>query len=113
MRKRVHGSDAHWYLNWAGDFKISEDAPKSARDWGAIHRRMCHSPAMSWSWCSSDGNDVPVLLGEWSLATNHDAPLDLSDADTVAALRRVYSEQLAVYSYGKAWRNLVSVLRSQ
>lgn len=99
--------DVHWYLNWAGDFKAGgdESPDKSARAWDKIHFRACHSPASTWDWCSKYGNDVPVVLGEWSLATNHDAPLDLSDATTARELRHMYAEQLAVYTFGKAWAN--------
>ena len=99
--------DVHWYLNWAGDFKAGgdESPDKSARAWDKIHFRACHSPANTWDWCSKSGNDVPVMLGEWSLATNHDAPLDLSDATTAWELRQMYAEQLGVYTFGKAWAN--------
>ena len=99
--------DVHWYLNWAGDFKAGgdESPDKSARAWDKIHFRACHSPANTWDWCSKSGNDVPVMLGEWSLATNHDAPLDLSDATTARELRQMYAEQLGVYTFGKAWAN--------
>ena len=99
--------DVHWYLNWAGDFKAGgdESPDKSARAWDKIHFRACHSPANTWDWCSKSGNDVPVMLGEWSLATNHDAPLDLSDATTAWELRQMFAEQLGVYTFGKAWAN--------
>ena len=102
--------DVHWYLNWAGDFvaggETAEENPdKSVRAWDKIHSRACHSPAMTWNWCSAYGNDIPVVLGEWSLASNHDAPLDLSDAATASELRQMYEEQLAVYTFGKAWAN--------
>lgn len=39
------------------------------------------------------------MLGEWSLATNHDAPIDLSDPATAAGLRQLYAKQLAAYTY--------------
>ena len=41
------------------------------------------------------------MLGEWSLATNHDKPLDLDDPVIVKELRQLYREQLHVYSSSK------------
>ena len=45
---------------------------------------------------------IKLILGEWSLATNHDAPLDLDDAATVADLRQLFDEQLGVYANAPA-----------
>ena len=97
--------DVHWYLNWAGDFKASEDASPSERAWPTIHSRACHSPKMTWNWCSAPGNDIPVMLGEWALASNHDAPINLEDHATARELKQMYAEQLSLYSYGRAWAN--------
>ena len=81
--------DHHWYLNWA--------APAGTQlGWREMHRRACHEAAASWAPYAAAG--VPLVLGEWSLATNHDEPLDLRDAATRAELRRLYREQLAVFT---------------
>ena len=81
--------------SWAGDFKIGDD--KSARNWTQIHERACYSAVANWNWC--EAANISVMLGEWSLATNHDAPLDLSDAETARELRQMFAEQLSVYTF--------------
>ena len=84
-----------WHCNsWAGDFKIGED--KAARNWTQIHSRACYTAALNWNWCAE--NNISVILGEWSLATNHDAPLDLEDKKTARELRSMFAEQLSVYT---------------
>ena len=81
--------DHHWYLNWAS-------APGVTLPWSDLHRRACHEAANSWS--SYTDAHVRIVLGEWSLATNHDAPLDLDDPHTRAELRRLFHEQRHVYA---------------
>ncbi len=81
--------DHHWYLNWA-----SPDG--TMLGWDELHRRACHEAAASWSVYTAARQ--PIILGEWSLATNHDAPLDLSDGETRANLARLFREQLDVYA---------------
>jgi len=61
--------DHHWYLTWASPVGTS-------LKWSDLHRRACHEARQSWSSYTAAG--VRLVLGEWSLATNHDAPLDLS-----------------------------------
>ena len=41
---------------------------------------------------------MQIILGEWSLATNHDKPLDLTDGQVRAELRQLFREQLKVYT---------------
>jgi len=89
--------DEHWYLNWAGTFAMADEPAE--RDWAQIHSRACHTPTANWDWCSTYGNSIPVILGEWSLATNHDAPLDIDEPRTASELQRLFHEQLAVYTY--------------
>lgn len=80
--------------SWAGDFKVGDD--KSARNWTQVHSRACFTASLNWNWCAE--NNISVVLGEWSLATNHDAPLELSDPRTALELRRMFKEQLSVYT---------------
>jgi hypothetical protein len=82
-------ADQHWYLNWKQPVGVSDG-------WAELHRAACHDPPGPWAPYAEAA--VPVVVGEWSLATNHDAPLDLGHAPTVAHLRRLYDEQLAVYT---------------
>ena len=74
--------DHHWYLNWAS-------APGTTLPWDDLHRRACHEASNSWSTYTAAS--VPIILGEWSLATNYDAPLAL-DGD--AAVRASSVSQL-------------------
>jgi hypothetical protein len=78
-----------WYLNWAS-------APGVDLEWSDLHRRACHEARDSWSAYALAGQHL--ILGEWSLATNHDKPLDLENATTVRELRQLFNEQLSVYS---------------
>ena len=64
--------------------------------WPDLHRRACHEAKQSWSSYTDAG--VRLVLGEWSLATNHDAPLDLGDKTTVEELKRLFREQLEVFT---------------
>lgn len=85
--------DHHWYLNWA-------TYEGNTLAWGDMHARACHEARNSWSAYAQAG--VSLVLGEWSLATNHDAPIDLSNQTIRAELARLFDEQLEVYSTDKA-----------
>ena len=89
---RQHSLHTHRYLNWAS-------LPGIDLPWSDLHRRACTEAANSWSSYTRVG--VPIMLGEWSLATNHDKPLDLDDPVIVKELRQLYREQLHVYSSSK------------
>ena len=82
--------DHHWYLNWA-----TPDA-SVALPWDELPRRACHEASASWSVYTSAG--IELIVGEWGLASNHDAPLDLTDAATLRHLRQLFVEQLHLYS---------------
>ena len=49
-------------------------------------------------FAASDHPGVRLVLGEWSLATNHDTPLDLGDAATLRELKQLFREQLEVFT---------------
>jgi len=82
-------ADHHWYLNWAGPEGV-------ILSWADLHRRACHEAAASWSVYSAAS--VKLLIGEWSLAANHDAPLDITDPQIISELRQLFREQLEVYT---------------
>lgn len=115
-------TDADWYLNWASLEPIT---------WPDLHRRACHEAANSWdvytqavrerdagseraalaaprllltrrAHIHSRSQGINLILGEWSLATNYDAPVDLDDDATVADLRQLFTEQLSVYANAPA-----------
>jgi hypothetical protein len=44
----------------------------------------------------------PTIVGEWSLATNMDAPIDVSRPEVAAHLGRLYREQLEVFARSPA-----------
>jgi len=87
--------DHHWYLNWAS-------APGVTLTWPDMHRRACHEAVNSWQSYTDAG--VRLVLGEWSLAVNHDAQLDIDNATIVAELRQLFAEQLSVYANAPAVR---------
>ena len=64
--------------------------------WAEIHRRACEEAAASWH-VYSDARQA-LILGEWSVATNHDAPLDIDDPATARELRRLFLEQLHIFT---------------
>ena len=92
LLSRQNTLHTHRYLNWAS-------LPGIDLPWSDLHRRACTEAANSWSSYTRVG--VPIMLGEWSLATNHDKPLDLDDPVIVKELRQLYREQLHVYSSSK------------
>ena len=81
--------DHHWYLNWA-------TYEGNTLSWSDMHSRACHEARNSWQPYASAG--IKLIIGEWSLATNHDDPVDLADAPTRLELSRLFHEQLEVYS---------------
>jgi hypothetical protein len=105
-------ADHHYYLNW--------QAPVgTTMGWPEIHHRACApaTHAAATECVDSEGLPVgdcsvlvyelakqPAIVGEWSLATNHDALLDLSSPDTVRHLARLYKEQLEVFALNPSVR---------
>ncbi|EOD08062.1 hypothetical protein EMIHUDRAFT_446395 [Emiliania huxleyi CCMP1516] len=81
--------DQHWYLNWVSP-------PGSPLGWEEMHRRACSEAAQTWRPYVAAG--LPLILGEWSLATNHDEHVDIADAAARAQLRRLFLAQLAAFS---------------
>ena len=75
--------DHHWYLNWAASLAPSSAGGRCTAARATRRRRRGRRTRAG----------VPLVLGEWSLATNHDEPLDLRDAATRAELRRLYRER--------------------
>ena len=86
-------ADHHYYLNW----QCPVDAPF---DWGEIHRRACQLEAEEGARdvdvYASEG--MKIIIGEWSIATNHDEKRDLGDPQTVRHLSQLYAEQLDIFS---------------
>ena len=39
-----------------------------------------------------------IIVGEWSIATNHDEPRDLTDPETVRELTKLYQEHLHMFN---------------
>ena len=81
--------DHHYYLNWQSPMGVE-------MPWAEIHRRACHAEAEGAAHvldvykASSQG----MIIGEWSLAVNHDAMFDLTDGESVMQLTRLFQEQL-------------------
>ena len=86
-------ADHHYYLNW----QCPADAPFS---WDEIHRRACSLEAelKAHEVDAYGAHGQSIIVGEWSIATNLDAPRDLDDPATVAELRRLYREQLEQFA---------------
>ena len=101
-----HLVDHHFYLNWLDvDPKTrvvdptNPDDPKCCMPWAEIHRRACAgSTAKGVGWQVYVEARQPLIIGEWSLAVNHDQRLDLTDYQTRYNLRRLYQEQLQTFS---------------
>ena len=75
------------------------DDPKCCMPWAEIHRRACAgSTARGVGWQVYVEARQPLVIGEWSLAVNHDQRLDLTDYQTRYNLRRLYQEQLQTFS---------------
>mmetsp|Transcript_6402 Transcript_6402/g.14787 ORF Transcript_6402/g.14787 Transcript_6402/m.14787 type:complete len:495 (-) Transcript_6402:220-1704(-) len=79
--------DFHWYLNWA--------AFDHLMGWAEIHSRACGA-ATAWTTYAPVGQKL--IIGEWSLAVNQDAPLDLRDALMRRHLQQLYREQLHAFT---------------
>jgi len=85
-------ADHHYYLNW----QSPQDEPFS---WEEIHRRACLLEAEQGAREVDEyrKHRQKIIVGEWSIATNHDAPRDLTDPATVRELTRLYREQLEMF----------------
>lgn len=99
--------DHHYYLDWQACCGTAPGVPAlNSMPWDEIHRRTCRLEA------EGNAHDIDVyghvglevMVGEWSLATNLDAPMDLDDAETVAQLKHFYEEQLETFSSRKEIR---------
>jgi len=98
--------DHHYYLNWQA-LTVSPGVPAvNAMPWDEIHRRACILEA--------EGNahdidvyataELQVIVGEWSLATNLDAPMDLADPEAKEQLVQLYREQIETFRKRKEVR---------
>ena len=77
--------DQHWYLNWASP-------PGSPLGWEEMHRRACSEAAQTWRPYVAAG--LPLILGEWSLATNPDEHVDMvQKAEALCLLRRAVARR--------------------
>ena len=101
-----HMVDHHFYLNWLDVDPATRvvdptnpDDPKCCMPWAEIHRRACAgSKAKGVGWQVYVEARQKLIIGEWSLAVNHDQRLDLTDYETRYNLRRLYQEQLETFS---------------
>uniref|UniRef100_A0A7S2GNX6 glucan 1,3-beta-glucosidase n=1 Tax=Haptolina brevifila TaxID=156173 RepID=A0A7S2GNX6_9EUKA len=93
--------DHHYYLNWQACCGVGPGVPAiNQMPWDEIHRRACLLEA------EGNAHDIDVyakaglqvIVGEWSLATNLDAHMDLSDVNTRTQLTQLYREQLETFS---------------
>ena len=89
-RGRALLADHHFYLNW--------QAPVGgALTWDEIHARTCAAAQDPGGLKVYSSAGVGLIVGEWSLAVNHDQPLDLDDREVVRQLSRFYQEQLELF----------------
>ena len=67
--------------------------------WEEIHRRACTAEAEQNAHVLDVYKEAnqQAIVGEWSLAVNHDKQLDLSDAETAKEMAKLYKEQVAVF----------------
>jgi len=93
--------DHHYYLDWQACCGLAPGVPAiNSMPWDEIHRRACRLEA------EGNAHDIDVyenvgldvMVGEWSLATNMDAPMDLDDAPTRAQLKHFFREQLETFA---------------
>jgi len=93
--------DHHYYLNWQACCGVGPGVPAiNQMPWDEIHRRACLLEA------EGNAHDIDVygkaglrvIVGEWSLATNLDQHVDISDPKTHAQLVQLYREQLETFS---------------
>ena len=93
--------DHHYYINWQACCGLGYGVPAiNAMPWDEIHRRACLLEA------EGNAHDInvyanaslQVIVGEWSLATNMDAPMDLKDAEVRKNLIHFYQEQIQSFS---------------
>jgi len=92
--------DHHYYLNWQACCGVGPGVPAiNQMPWDEIHRRACLLEA------EGNAHDIDVyakaglqvIVGEWSLATNMDQHVDVSDPTTRAQLTQLYREQLETF----------------
>jgi len=101
-----HLVDHHYYLNWLDvdpSTRVVDptnpDDPKCCMPWAEIHRRACEGrTSKGVGWQVYVEARQRLIIGEWSLAVNHDQKLDLALSETRYNLRRLYQEQLETFS---------------
>ena len=83
-------ADHHYYLNFQTPYNMT---------WEEIHRRACSAMDSDHGigWSAYVAAARRLIIGEWSLAVDHDAKLDLDDEGTRSHLARLYREQLEVF----------------
>jgi len=85
-------ADHHYYLNWQSPGGVT-------MPWDEIHRRACIAEAEGAAHVLEvyRGVGQKIIVGEWSLAVNHDAMFDLSDPAVVKHLSQLFKEQLHAF----------------
>jgi len=86
-------ADHHYYLNW----QCPADEPFT---WPEIHRRTCllEAELAAHEVDEYAAHGQQIIVGEWSIATNHDEPRDLGDPETVRELTKLYQEHLHMFT---------------
>ena len=86
-------ADHHYYLNWQSPVGVT-------MPWAELHRRACIAEAEGAAHVLDvyGFENLQVIVGEWSLAANHDALLDLNDPEIVKELAQLYREQIYAFS---------------
>ena len=98
-------ADHHYYLNFQQpdvpppQIEGERYDPMCCMTWPEIHRRACTARHNTGGigWDVYVDAKQSIMIGEWSLAVNHDQWLDLSDAEVRKQLTILFKEQLEVF----------------
>jgi len=88
-------SDHHYYLNWQGWMLPTGQL----MPWNEILRRACSLESEN-GWRVVDQYaeaNQEIIIGEWSLATNMDAPIDLDDPAMIENLQKLFQHQIEAF----------------
>lgn len=92
--------DHHYYLNWQACCGLGPGVPAlNQMPWDEIHRRACilEAEGNAHDIDVYGKNELQVIVGEWSLATNLDAAQDISKPEIRQQLTQLFREQLETF----------------